>query len=120
MNSFEEKLRNAMRREPAPPGLAEKVLARAGAFPRPAASRWRTFGRCFSLPAWRLAGAVAAAGLLIAVAALVQRQHQERLRHQGEMAKAQVTEALRVASTKLNVARRKVEESDRENSFRRL
>lgn len=120
MNSFEERLRDAMRRQAAPPGLVEKVLARAGAFPQPAASRWRAFSRYFSLPALRFAATAAVACLLIAAAGLVHQQRQEHLRREGEMAKAQVTEALRVASTKLNVARSKVEDLSRENSSRRL
>jgi hypothetical protein len=120
MNNLEKRLRDAMRRQAAPPGLVEKVMARAAAFPQPVASRWRRFSRYFSLPALRLAGAVAVAGFLIAVAGLVHQQRQERLRREGEMAKAQVTEALRVASTKLNVARSKVEDPSKENSFRRL
>ena len=38
----------------------------------------------------------------------------ERLRREGELAKTQVIQALRIASVKLNVARRKVQESSRE------
>jgi hypothetical protein len=57
---------------------------------------------------------------LFIVAGFVRHQRQERLRREGEMARAQVTQALRIASAKLNVARRRVEEIGRETSPRRL
>ena len=86
--------------------------------PQPGANGWRQFRRYFALPVLRWA-AVAAVCLLI-VAGLVRHQRQDRVRREGEMARAQVTQALRIASAKLNVARRRVEEIGRETSPRRL
>ncbi|MGO8787410.1 MAG: hypothetical protein ACLQVL_08510 [Terriglobia bacterium] len=118
MNPLEDELRNALRRKGAPEGFAETVLARTQSLPRLGANGWRQFRRYFALPVLRWA-AVAAVCLLI-VAGLVRHQRQDRVRREGEMARAQVTQALRIASAKLNVARRRVEEIGRESSPRRL
>ena len=118
MNPFEEKLRNALRREAAPEGFAEKVLARTRSLPQSGISGWGQFGRYFALSVLRWA--TVAAVCLFIVAGLVRHQRQDRLRREGEMARAQVTQALRIASAKLNVARRKVEEIDGEPSPHRL
>jgi hypothetical protein len=52
---------------------------------------------------------VAAGALCVMIAAgAVYRERQERLRREGEMARVEVKQALRIASVKLNAARRKV------------
>ena len=112
MSPFEEKLRNALRREAAPEGFAEKVLARTRDLPRPGARAWRQFGAFLRLPVirWTLA---AAALFLVIAAGMIHHERQERLRQEGEMARRQVRQALRIASVKLNVARKKVQEINR-------
>ena len=112
MNEFEDKLRNALRRQPAPEGFAEKVMARITGLPQPGAQPGRRFGAFFASPIFRWAGALAACLLIVGGVAHYQRQ--ERLRQQGELAKVQVKQALRIASVKLNVARKKVQDIGRE------
>jgi hypothetical protein len=119
MNPFEEKLRNALRRKAAPEAFAEEVLARARALPQPGARAWRQFGTFLAVRGLRWAAAAVAVGLLI-VASLVHHQRQERLHREGEMARVQVRQALRIASVKLNVARKKVQEINRETPPSRL
>lgn len=119
MNDFEDKLRNALRREAAPKGFAGKVLARTQCLPQPGTKSWWQFGAFLSWPALRWA-LVAAAVCLMIVAGGVHHQRQERLRRQGEMARAQVMQALRIASVKLNVARKRVNSIGREASSSRL
>jgi len=119
MNPFEEKVRNALRRKAAPEGFAEKVVARTRDLPQPGAKAWRRFGAFLHLPVIRWALAAAAACLVIG-AGVVHHERQERLRHEGEMARVQVWQALRIASVKLNVARKKVLEINRETPPSRL
>jgi hypothetical protein len=119
MKSFEDELRNALRREAAPTGFVEKVLAHTCALRQPRTTGWRLFGRFLAQPRLRIAVAAAAACML-AVAGVLHHQRQEHLRQEGELAKEQVTQALRIASAKLNLARRKVEAAGRETSSRRL
>jgi negative regulator of sigma E activity len=119
MNPFEEKLRNALRRESAPEGFAEKVLTRVRGLPQPGAKPWQQFGAFFARPVLRWALAAAAVCLVIA-AGVVHHERQERLRQEGEMARVQVRQALRIASVKLNVARKKVQEINRETPPSRL
>ena len=119
MNDFEDKLRNALRRHSAPEGFAEKVLARTRGFQQPGAKPWRRFGVLFALPVFRWAAAAVTVCLLI-VAGVVHHQRQERQRREGEMARAQVMQALRIASVKLNVARKRVQGIGREAPASRL
>jgi hypothetical protein len=119
MNPFEEKLRNALRREAAPEGFAERVLARTRGLPPPGARAWWRFGAFLTSPVLRWALAAAAVCLVIA-AGVVQHERQVRLRREGEMARVQVRQALRIASVKLNVARKKVQEINRETPGSRL
>jgi hypothetical protein len=119
MNPFEEKLRNALRREAAPEGFAERVLARTRGLPPPGAKAWWQFGTYLAGPTVRWALAAAAVCLVIA-AGVVHHERQERLRREGEMARVQVRQALRIASAKLNVARKKVQEINQEPTGSRL
>ena len=119
MNPFEEKLRNALRREAAPEGFAERVLARTRGEPQPRAKTWRQFRALVARPLFRWTLAAAAVCLVI-VAGLVHHQRQERLRQEGELARVQVRQALHIASVKLNVAREKVQEINRETRSSRL
>lgn len=119
MIPFEEKLRNALRHEAAPEGFAERVLARAQSEAQPGAKAWWQFWAFVSTPVFRRALAAAAVCLVIA-AGLVHHQRQERLRQEGELARVQVRQALHIASVKLNVARKKVQEINREAPSSRL
>lgn len=119
MNSFEEKLRNALRRKAPSEGFAGKVLARTRGLPQPAEKTRRQFGAFLVLPVLRWVAAAVAVCLLI-VAGLIHHQRQERLRREGEMARTQVMQALRIASVKLNIARRRVQEIGRETPPSRL
>ena len=119
MNSFEEKLRDALRRESAPEGFADKVLARTRGIPQPEATLWRRFGQWVARPAFGWALAAVVACLLVTVG-VVHHQRQERLRQEGEMARLQVRQALRIASVKLNVARKMVLEIQRTSPQGRL
>jgi hypothetical protein len=107
MNAWEEKLREALRRKAAPDGFTERVLARTRELPEPAVRPWDTVRAFFAKPALRWAAA--AALCLVIAAGAVYRERQERLRREGEIARIQVRQALRIASVKLNVARRKVQ-----------
>ena len=115
MKPFEEALRKALRREEAPEGFAERVLARARALPQPGDSAWSRFLAALAGPSFRWALATLAACLLITVG-VVHHERQERLRREGEMARLQVREALHIASVKLNVARKRVLEINRTDS----
>jgi anti-sigma-K factor RskA len=101
MDQFEEKLREAMRREPPSNGFASRVLARAAQ--QDAARRSRSW---FHVPQWRWALAVALL-TITAVTLTYRRQQQERA--QGEAAKQQVMTALRITSAKIQLAQSKVQ-----------
>ena len=85
MNPFEEQLRLALRREPAPAGFEERLAHRM---------RRRPYGY------------MAAASLLLALAAGGWVQHQRRL--EGERARAQLLLALEISSEKLNASFQKI------------
>ena len=112
MKDLENELRKAFERREPPPGLAERILARIepAAPPKP---RWRedlfTF---FRWPRLGWTAALVAACLLVTLGAVHYRRAQ-RERAEGEAARKQVIEALHLASRKLNVTWRKVQEADR-------
>lgn len=120
MNPLENELRKALRRREPPPGFTERVLARvrqeadararmsAESAVRPA-QRTRWGGWTWLGPRLRLGFAAAAAAVLLAVSVSVWRQRrQEQQRKEGEAARAQVIQALRITSAKLNRVRMKV------------
>lgn len=119
MTPFEEELRNALRREAAPEGFAERVLARTKREEQPGAKAWRQFWAFASAPVFRWALAAAAVCVMIA-AGLVHHQRRDRLRREGELARVQVRQALHIASVKLNVTRKRVQEINREAPSSRL
>jgi hypothetical protein len=112
MKPLEEELRSALRRQEPPEGFAERVLAQASARPVREGRWWLPLRALVREPRWRWAAAALAACLLVAVAVVHQRREQ-RIKAEGEMAKVQVMRALRIASSKLNMVRRKVQEIDR-------
>jgi len=114
-HDLEHELKNALHREEPPPDFTGRVMARIQSAP----SRQRHWGEAlrdlFRLPALRWAAASALC-LLVVIGTLAYRQHQqtlqERALQQGEMARAQVLLALRITSSKLNVALREVRRAD--------
>jgi len=110
MNPLEEKLSEALRRKAVPEGFSERVLARTRELPELPARFWDRLKAFIARPVLRWA----AIGLCLVIACSVAyRARQERQRREGEMARVQVKQALRIASVKLNAARRKVQEINR-------
>jgi hypothetical protein len=108
-NLLEDALRNALRREDAPEGLALKVLARAQQQNSPAHDAQRTsWLSVFSQPLVRWA-AVAAVTICVVVGCIYYRNLQ-RQRADGEAAKQQLMLALRIAGSKLQLAKELVNE----------
>jgi hypothetical protein len=112
MNYSEEKLKGALRRREPPGGFIERVLARIAAEEAaqsaPPRKSWLRF---FTPSLVRWAAAAALAGALIAGGIQyrrVQREHAE-----GEAAKRQLILALRIAGSKLQLAKAKVNEINR-------
>lgn len=101
--NLEDALRIALRREPAPVGFAQRVLARAVGEQHPG-----FFFALFHSPAFRFA---ATAVLVIAVVGgiFTYRRH-ERERVAGEEARQQLMLALRISGSKLQYAQHKVQE----------
>ena len=115
MRLLDDELRVALRRREPPEGFAERVLERIAAR-APEKPGWREFVRSLWYgPRLRWVMATAVVCLLLAAGGIHYRQVQ-RERLQGEIAKQQLMKALRIASTKLNVARDKVQKVDRRNS----
>lgn len=112
MKDLENELRKALERREPPPGFARRVLAQLepAATPKPG---WRkaliTVAR---LPRLRWVSAGLAACLLVTLGVVHNRRVQQE-RAAGEAAKTQVMQALRIASSKLNVTMKKVQETDR-------
>jgi hypothetical protein len=117
MNSLDNQLKKALRREEPSTNFVERVMARIPPAPtrqphwsealrnyfRFPALRWATAaGLCFSL----------GLALIISVVAYQRHQHTLRTQREGEAARAQVMLALRIASSKLNVALREVQRAD--------
>jgi len=109
----EEVLKRALRRQSAPAGFADRVLARTAE--ADAADRRPTIGRprlrLFSWPVLRWASAATLAAALVSGG--VYRRHLEdvkaaRERAEGEAAKQQLVLALRIAGSKLQLAKSKV------------
>ena len=112
MNSLEEKLRAALQRQEPPPGFAERVLSK---LPAKSPGWMETIVSAFRIPVLRW-GVIGVFALSLMVAGLVQFQHQRRMKAEGEIAKTQVMRALRIASVRLNTARRKVQEVGRRSA----
>jgi hypothetical protein len=102
---FEEELREAMRREDAPAGFAERVLVRARE-PQTQGPWWRSWFAGANVHALRYAAAVV---LIVAViAGSLEYRRYEREQREGQAAKQQLMLALRIASRKLQYAQAKV------------
>jgi len=132
MRPLEDELRQALRRREPPPGFTGRVLARvrreadaralengggrAQVARRPLWTGWSWFGARV-----RFGFAAVAAALLLAVALSVWQRHRaEQERRQGEAARAQVMEALRITRAQLNHVRAKVEAATDDGQRERL
>ncbi len=93
--NLEDELKSALKRQEAPLGFTQRVLARAQATP---AGRWRF--------AWRRLQWATACGAVAVL--LVTAGTEYRRRQQGERAKEEVVLALRMAGSRLSLAQRKV------------
>lgn len=113
MKDLENELRSALKRKAPPADFAERVMARIAQEPAALRPRWRqVLAAIWSAPRRRWAAAGALAGLLIGAGA-VYHHRVERERTEGEAAKAQLMQALRIASTKLNGTWRKLQGAER-------
>lgn len=130
-NRFDDELKLALRREQPSPDFTDRVMTRIAQLPAPESKgeggegRWREWGRkvfaFFEVPklGWATAGALAVVLFAAAFGVMRYREHQIELRRQaeiaaqaeGERAKEQVMLAMRIASAKLNLAQKKVQET---------
>ena len=106
MNPLEENLREALRRKDAPEGFGDRVLGRIRDLQAREKRPWFRFRAFIAKPALRWA---AAALCVVIVVSVAYRKRQERQRREGETARLQVKQALRIASVKLNATRRMVQ-----------
>lgn len=140
MKRFDDELKNALRREEPSADFTERLLARVAqekeGVREPAKEGWgervngkqnptsswlSKLGAIFTLPQmnWAAAGAIAAVLIVSAIGINRYRQHQFELQRQaeiaaeaeGQRAKEQVMFAMRIASSKLNVAQKKVRDT---------
>ena len=107
-NRLEEALKQALHREEAPPNFAASVLTRVAQDAAARESKTQSWLRIFSQPFVRWAAFATVAICLIADG--VHYRAQQRDRAQGEAAKQQLMLALRIAGTKLHMAKEKVNE----------
>ena len=109
MNYSDNELKGALRRREPPEGFAEKVLDRVAienaTQSAPQRESWLRF---VTQPLVRWASAAALAGALIAGG--IHYRNVQRERAEGEAAKQQLMLALRIAGTKLQLAKTKVNE----------
>jgi hypothetical protein len=111
MKDFENELRSALKRKEPPANFAEDVLARIAREPAPQAGWREALAAIWLAPRLRWMAATALACLLLMVG-IVHLRRVERERAQAEAARAQLRQALRIASSKLNGTWRKVQEPE--------
>jgi hypothetical protein len=133
MSKFDDELKLALQREEPSPDFTARVMARIAQLPlsepqsvkieklREQNEWWRKLSEFFRPPQLRWAAAGAMAIILFATVfgVMQYREHQLELQRQaalaeqaeGERAKEQVMLAMRIASAKLNVAQKKVQET---------
>jgi hypothetical protein len=114
-HDLDHELKNTLRREEPSSDFTARVMARIQAAPERKPNWGEALRDLFRLPALRWASA-AALCLLVIISTLAYRHHeqtlQERAEQEGERARAQVLLALRITSSKLNVALREVRRAD--------
>jgi hypothetical protein len=115
MTRFEDELKNALHRQEAPDGFADRVLARAAEQgSRQVKLTWRdSWLKIFAQPLAPANLLRWAAVAVIAVALVLGGVHYRNLqreRAQGEAAKARLLLALRIAGSKLQLAKTRVDQ----------
>jgi|SRR5271165_6632923 len=106
-DQFEQELRQALERRPAPPGLKRRIMARRSA--QPARRAWLGMARS---AVWMKAAAVLVLAAMLGSGALWRvRQAEEQRR--GEEAKQQVLTALRITTKALNQVQARLASHDR-------
>lgn len=111
MKDLENELRSALKRKEPPGNFTAGVLARIAREPVPRTG-WRSaLAAIRATPHLRWVAATALACLLIAVG-IVHLYRVERERAQAQAARAQLKQALQIASSKLNGTWRKVQEPE--------
>jgi len=104
----EDALKNALRRREAPGGFADGVLARvAEKSSGPIARHQESWVRLFAQPLVRWAAAAAVCVAVVAGGAYYRQVQRERA--EGKAAKQQLVLALRIAGSKLQLAKSKVQ-----------
>lgn len=115
MDEFEQELRQALERRPAPPGLKRRLMEARNA----RAQRRSRLGRILAFPLGRPAGGVwvkVAAMLVIAVVVgggVEWRQKQVEEQRRGEAARREVMTALRITSHALDSVQARLAAHDR-------
>jgi len=107
MNRTEDALKNALRRQQAPDGFADRVAARLAEQSSAPITFRDSWLRIFARPLVRWAAA-SAVSLALVVGGIHYRNLQ-RERAQGEAAKQRLILALRIAGSKLQLAKSKVQ-----------
>jgi hypothetical protein len=113
--SFEDELRGALRREPAPPDFAAKVLAAAKAPTKPP-------GKVITIPFWRRPAVAVAMAAGLAFAALIHpaiSDYHRRQEIRAFEARRELLIALTITRTKLTQARVKIQHAAMHNTQRR-
>jgi hypothetical protein len=105
-DKLERELKKALRRVEPPAGFAERVLARAGQEEKKKAQP-RSWFRWFETSGLRWAAACALCAALAASGIFYQHEQRER---QGEEARDQLMLALRITSSKLQIASESVQQ----------
>jgi len=118
MSRLDDQLKLALQPEEPPPDFADRVIARIND-PPVAKTHWlQTLISLFQIPKIRWV-AISLAVLLIAVGVHQYRRYQQ-MKLEGEIAKARVMLALQIASTKLNIARKKVQSNSEQEHLSEL
>lgn len=106
---IEEELRSALRREQAPLGFAERVLARVQAEDASPVGFWQSLFGYMRLPRFKVA--MATALFLLVLGGTWQYHRYEQKREAGEAAREQLLLALQITGNKLQHAQQQVKEA---------
>jgi len=109
-NRMEDALKNALRRREAPEGFADRVLTRVaeGSSATPVVLRHQSWLRLFDQPVVRWAAAAAVSATLLLGG--IHYRNVQREQAEGNAAKQQLILALRIAGSKLQLAKSKINE----------